>query len=435
MRRKPRLWAPLVTILALTLGTVPMLTLAQQSTPVASPEASPAATPVASLELQQKIGQMLLAGVEGTTLTDDARHMIEDLHIGNVILMGHNIDSPEQVLALTQELQSLALEENGIGLLIATDQEGGLVQRLDPVSGFTLMPDEAFVGETEDPDLIRRYGQMVGEELLAVGVNWDMAPVLDVNTNPDNPVIGSLGRSYGATPELVEVAGVAFIQGLHDAGVAATGKHFPGHGSTTEDSHDALPYVTEDRATLEAIDLVPFRAAIDHGIDAIMPAHVVYDALDPSGLPATVSEPIQTGLLRGELGFEGVIVTDDLGMEGITLLFDPGESAVRAVLAGADMLTCVRMPNFPGSCSPEMIEPIRDGLIEAVNEGRISEERIDESVARIAALKEKYQVGPATGDGLNLIQSPDHLRIVADLFNAVADRREGGPAPLATPEP
>jgi beta-N-acetylhexosaminidase len=432
MRRFTRSQVPLVMLLAIVVGAIPALALAQQATPVGTPAA---ATPVASPELERKIGQMLLAGVLGTTVIDDARQMIENLHVGNIILMGRNIDSPDQVLALTQELQSLAIEENGIGRLIATDQEGGLVQRLNYVSGFTLMPAESFVGETESPDLIRRYGQMVGEELLAVGVNWNMAPVLDVNTNPDNPVIGSLGRSYGATPELVETAGVAFIEGLHDAGVAATGKHFPGHGSTTEDSHHSLPYVTEDRATLEAIDLVPFQAAIDHGVDAIMPAHVVYDALDPSGLPATVSEPIQTGLLRGELGFDGVIVTDDLGMAGITELFDPGEAAVRAVLAGADMLTCVRMPDFPGSCSPEMIETIRDGLIEAVNSGRISEERIDESVERITALKERYQVGPATGDGLNQIQSPEHLRVVGDLFYAVADRREGGPAvPEATPE-
>jgi beta-N-acetylhexosaminidase len=229
------------------------------------------------MSLQQKIGQMLMAGVTGTT-ADDARAMIEDLHVGNVILMGRNVENPEQVRALTGGLQELAMASNGIGAIIATDQEGGLVQRLHYVAGFTALPMAATVGEARCPERVRAYGAMAGAEMAAVGVNMDMAPVLDVNTNPDNPVIGALGRSFGATSELVEMGAVPFMLGLHDAGVMSTGKHFPGHGATTTDSHLDLPYVDEPRATLEAVDMAPFRTAIAYGLDALMPAHVVYPA-------------------------------------------------------------------------------------------------------------------------------------------------------------
>ncbi len=378
--------------------------------------------PIAAMPLEVKIGQMLIAGVENTEVGDDERKVVADLHVGNVILMGRNFDSPEQVLALTQGLQQLARTSNGVGLLIATDQEGGLVQRANSYAGFTPMPDAATVGLAQCPATLRAYGRMSGEELATVGVNMAMAPVLDVNDNPTNPVIGALNRSFGTTPELVEQATLPYIVGLQEAGVLATGKHFPGHGSTTADSHKSLPYVTKDRVALEAVDIAPFRAAVGQGIDAIMPAHVVYEALDPSGLPATVSAPIQTGLLREELGFTGLIVTDDMGMAGITELYPPEEAGVRAVLAGADILTCVRMES-DGSCGPEMLEPLRDGLLRAVADGRLPRERIDESVRRILAVKERHAVGPATGDGLDRIRGAEHMRIVADVFVMIAARQ------------
>jgi beta-N-acetylhexosaminidase len=388
-------------------------------------EATPVADAVAAMPLEVKIGQMILAGVEDETVGDDSRHIINDLHIGNIILMGRNFDSPEQVLRLTQDLQNLAMSANGIPLLIGTDQEGGLVQRANYYAGFTPMPPAQLVGSAREPVLAEQYGQMVGEELSAVGVGVDFAPVLDVNDNPTNPVIGALGRSFGTTPELVEESALPFIAGLHAAGVIAAGKHFPGHGSTTTDSHKALPFVDKNRAALDAVDIAPFRAAIETGIDMIMPAHVVYRALDPSELPATLSEPILTGLLREELGFTGVIVTDDLGMEGIMQIAPPEESGVRAVLAGADMLTCVRMTTA-GACQPEMIEQLHQGLMTAATDGRLTMARIDESVRRILALKTEYNAGPATGDELDTIQSPEHFRIIAAIYEAVADRREQG---------
>jgi beta-N-acetylhexosaminidase len=386
-------------------------------------EATPVADAIARMPLEVKIGQLILAGVEDETVGDDSRHIIDDLHVGNIILMGRNFDSPQQVLRLTQDLQDLAMSANGVPLLIGTDQEGGLVQRANYYAGFTPMPPAQLVGSAQDPDLAEQYGRMVGEELRAVGIGIDFAPVLDVNDNPTNPVIGALGRSFGTTPELVDESALPFIAGLHAAGVMATGKHFPGHGSTTTDSHNALPFVDKDRAALDAVDIAPFRAPIESRIDAIMPAHVVYQALDPSGLPATLSEPILTGLLREELGFTGIIITDDLGMEGIMQIAPPEESGVRAILAGADMLTCVRMTTA-GACQPEMIEQLHEGLMTAATDGRLPIERIDASVRRILALKTKYDVGPASGDDLNSIQSPEHFRIVGAIYEAVADRRQ-----------
>lgn len=379
--------------------------------------------PLAAMPLEVKIGQMLMAGVQNTEVGDDERRLIEELHLGNVILMGRNVDSPEQVLALTRGLQSLAQTSNGLPLLIATDQEGGLVQRANSYAGFTPMPDAATAGLARCPALMRQYGRMSGEELAAVGINMSMAPVLDVNDNPTNPVIGALNRSFGATPELVEEAALPFVAGLHDAGVLSTGKHFPGHGATTEDSHLDLPFVDKDRAALEAVDIAPFRAAVESGIDAVMPAHVVYPALDPAGLPATVSAPIQTGLLRQELGFHGIIVTDDMGMKGITQIYSPEASGVAAVLAGADLVLCVRNPGTDTSCTPEMFEGIRDGLLAAVADGRISEARVDESVRRILAAKARHNVGPVAGDTLAGIRGGEHFRILAALYEQVAARQ------------
>jgi beta-N-acetylhexosaminidase len=361
--------------------------------------------------LEWKIGQMLMAGVAGTTLTDDARHLIGELHVGNVVLMGPNVESPEQVLGLTRDLQQLALATNGRGLLIATDQEGGRVQRLR--DGFTRLPPAATVGALDEPARVRAYGRLVGDELRAVGVNLDLAPVLDVNDNPHNPVIGD--RAFGSTPAAVERAATAFLAGLHDAGVAATGKHFPGHGNTSTDSHDTLPVVFKDRAALERVELRPFRAAIAAGVDAFMLAHVVYPALDRSGLPATVSERIATCLLREALGFDGVVITDDMGMAGISTVYSPEQAAVEAVLAGADVVLCARM-DLPIACRPDMLAQLRAGLLQGVADGRLSVARIDASVRRIEALKARYRVGPATGAELPEVASAAHQQLVASLL-------------------
>ena len=370
---------------------------------IASPDV---AGPAPELPLEVKIGQMLMTGFTGTALRAEARHLIAGLHIGNVVLMGHNVGTPAQVLRLTRDLQSLALEANGAGLLVATDQEGGTVQRLR--AGFTALPDAATVGAARRPDLARELGRVTGEELRAVGVNMDLAPVLDVNDNPRNPVIGR--RAFGVTPAVVEAATLAYLDGLHAAGVIATGKHFPGHGNTSTDSHLTLPVVRKGRPALAATELRPFRAAVAAEIDVIMTAHVAYPALDPSGMPATVSAPILTGVLRDEMGFPGLIITDDMAMRGITSVLPPEEAAVRAVLAGADIVLC--------ACTVGHITRLRAGLLQAVADGRLSMERVDASVKRVLDLKAHYGVGPASGEDMAQLASPEHRRVVIQIVNA-----------------
>ena len=236
MRRSPLLLAALLVLVAGSVvplaaqgadphaaECVTTLPSAEPLPMIALPRPGAIPEPIAMMPLDVKIGQMLIGGVLDTSVGDDERRMTDDLHLGNVILMRRNVDSPDQVLALTQGLQGLGQASNGVGLLIATDQEGGLVQRLNSVSGFTPLPDAATAGSARCPALLRAYGRMAGEELAAVDVNMAMAPVLDVNDNPTNPVIGSLGRSFGTTPEEVELEALPFIAGLHDAGVMATG--------------------------------------------------------------------------------------------------------------------------------------------------------------------------------------------------------------------
>jgi len=428
---------PLLAVLSLSL-----LPLAASGTGRASAQATPVAAECAvelpthrrpeitdevrsivdGMTTEEKVGQIMMAGVLDTEFGDDEAKLVRDFHLGNVILMGRNVDDPEQVLGLTQDLQRAADEANGIGMLIATDQEGGLVQRLNSVSGFTPLPDAATAGLAECPAVLRAYGRMMGEEMAAVGVNMAMAPVLDTNFNPDNPVIGQLGRAWGRTPEEVIADTLPVIAGLQAGGVLAVGKHFPGHGSTTTDSHQELPLVDKPRDELMDEDVLPFAAAIDAGIDAIMPAHVLYPALDPEDRPATVSPPIQTGLLREGLGFDGLIVTDDMGMKGITSRYPPEESGVAAVLAGADLVLCVRMPSDT-SCTPAMFEQLRQGLLDAVADGRISEERLDASVERVVAAKLAHDVGPAGGEALPTVKGAAHLRTLADLYDAMADHQ------------
>lgn len=381
---------------------------------------------IARLPLEVKIGQMLMAGVRGTDLGDDARWVIGQLHVGNIILMGRNAAAPATVLRLTQELQAEALRTNGVGLLIGIDQEGGQVQRFGSATGFTDLPSAAVVGATNDPELVRRYARMMGDELRAVGVNMDLAPVLDVFDNPDNPVVGRRGRAFGTTPDHVAQMATAFIAGLHDAGLLATGKHFPGHGNTQLDSHLALPTLTKSRAEIAQTELIPFQAAIAAGIDAVLPAYVTALALDPTGLPASISPAIQADLLRGQLGFRGLIVSDDMGMTGITAHYSPEESAVRAVLAGTDILTCVRMMDEePGK--QDLLPGLRAGLLDAVHSGRILLARIDASVARILAVKRAACVGPASGEALERIGSAAHRQLVDEVTTKsfVTRRRHG----------
>jgi beta-N-acetylhexosaminidase len=337
------------------------------------------------MNLNEKIGQMLVLGWMGDsedellTLSDRPRRMVADMHVGGVILMTRNTRTPDQMRKLTGDLQALAAESDLPPLLICIDQEGGPKTRLTPPH-FRASRDMWAVGETGDPREARAEAAAIGNELKSMGINWDLAPVLDVNNNPANPVIGR--RSFGDDPSKVATMAAEAVRGLQgDAGVMACGKHFPGHGDTSVDSHAALPVIEHSLDRLQSVELSPFRSAIDAGIASIMTSHILFPALDPE-LPATLSRRILTGLLRGTLGFEGVIVTDCLEMRGVAGRWSYADAAVLSVQAGADMLLCCHTPDAQAQ--------VRVGLLEAVRSGRITEQRIDVSLERVLKAKARW---------------------------------------------
>lgn len=334
---------------------------------------------LAKMTLEQKVGQMVMAGFPGAAVGPEVTQLIRQHAVGGVILFARNVQNPYQVADLTRALQQMARSSGaGVPLFIAADQEGGIVVRIR--DGVTVFPGAMALGATGSEEYAYQAGRVTGRELKALGINMNFAPVLDVNNNAANPVIGV--RSFGEDPAAVARLGTAFIRGLQAEGVAATAKHFPGHGDTDTDSHIALPTVPHERARLDQVELVPFRAAIEAGVDAIMTAHVTFPAVDPTpGMPATLSHRVLTGLLREELGFKGLIVTDAMEMQAITSNFGIVEAAVRAVEAGADMVLVA----WPA----DWYDAVRviQGLVQAARSGRISEERINASVRRILEYK------------------------------------------------
>jgi beta-N-acetylhexosaminidase len=363
------------------------------------------------MSLEQKIGQTMLIGFDGFSVSADLRRVLVDCHIGGVILFARNIESPAQVARLTNELQSIARESGNPGLFIAIDQEGGRVARLTAETGFTEFPGAMALAATGDTQNAYRAAKAMAAEMRAVGINIDFAPDLDVNNNPVNPVIGI--RSFSSDPQKVVAYGLAFARGLQENGVLAFGKHFPGHGDTGVDSHIDLPVVPHDRARLNRIELVPFRAAIAANIAGIMSAHVTFPAIDPTpGLAATLSRPVLTGLLREELGFKGLIVTDSLEMGALAANgYPPQVGAALALAAGADLLLFNR--------DHAMHRQAYTNLLQAVTDGKVSQAQLDASVLRILQAKQRLgilqppqvEVEKAAAS----IQTPEYLALSREL--------------------
>ncbi len=339
----------------------------------------------------------MVIGFDGLEVGVDLRRMISEYHIGGVILFARNVQSPQQVAALTNELQKIAVESGNPGLIIAIDQEGGRVARLTEDKGFTEFPSAMALTATGDSQNAYRVGAVIATEMHAVGINVDFAPDLDVNNNPSNPVIGI--RSFSSDPQKVAEYGLAFAKGLQDNGVLAFGKHFPGHGDTGIDSHIDLPLVFHDRARLDQIELIPFKAAIANNIAGIMSAHVTFPAIDPTpGLAATLSRSVLTSLLREELGFQGLIATDSLEMGALAANGYPVPvAAVKAFAAGADLLLFNR--------DYDLHKEAFDSLLAKVKSGEISETQLDASVRRILAVKAQYNIINPT-----LIDDPANAR-------------------------
>jgi len=337
---------------------------------------------IAAMSLAQKVGQIFVFTWRNFAQAQDELRF----HPGGFIRISSDALS---VARETAAIQSLA----GGNLLIAADLERGIG---GTISGALEVVTAMALGATDNPQAAYDAGLMIGKEAAAIGINMNYAPVLDVNSNPANPVINT--RSFGGTPQLVGRMGVAFARGLNAAGVASCGKHFPGHGDTGFDSHTNLGTLTASRQRLDEIDLAPFREAISAGIDSIMSAHILVPALEPEGLPATLSHRIMTGLLRGELGFTGVISSDALEMGAVANNFPPEQAIPMAINAGCDQ---VIMPQDPAASV--------DILLSAVKRGEVTEARINESVARILTLKEKYPSRPRPEDLPRLVSVPEHL--------------------------
>ncbi|WP_251027763.1 glycoside hydrolase family 3 protein [Bacillus sp. ISL-41] len=345
---------------------------------------------ISKMTIQEKTGQMLMPdfktwkGKNVTEMLPGIQRLVKKYHLGGVILFRENVVTTEQSARLVSDYQEAAEK---FGLLLTIDQEGGIITRLQ--SG-TDMPGSMAIGATRSPEVAYNAGNAIGEELASLGINMNLAPVMDVNNNPDNPVIGV--RSFGEDPELVADMGIAYTKGLQAAGVAATAKHFPGHGDTAVDSHLGLPKVPHDKERLKEVELYPFQKGMEEGLDAIMTAHVTFPEIDGTkavsqktgeeiAIPATLSYKVLTELMREEMGYEGVITTDAMNMKAIADHFGPVDAAISAVKAGTDIVLM-----------PVGLEKVAAGLLKAVKTGEISEQRVEESVRRILTLKVKRGV-------------------------------------------
>jgi beta-N-acetylhexosaminidase len=345
------------------------------------------------MSLEEKVGQLFVMRVYGHSATDpdpadvasnqqemgvsNAAELIAKYHVGGIIyfVWAHNTRNPHQIADLSNGIQQAGLAQDApLPLLISTDQEHGIVARVGAPA--TLMPGAMALGADGSRADARMAAHISGAELAVLGIRQNYSPVADVNVNPGNPVIGV--RSFGADPQAVAHLVAAEVQGYQSSGVAATAKHFPGHGDTGEDSHYKLPVITHSLEEWERLDAPPFKAAIAAGIDSIMTAHLLFPALDPTDDPATLSRPILTGILREKLGFDGVVVTDSLGMAGVRQKYGDDRVPVLALKAGADQL--LNPPDLPVAWN---------AVLKAVREGEIEERRIDESILRILALKDR----------------------------------------------
>lgn len=327
------------------------------------------------MTLGQKVGQLLVAGMEGYTPGEDALSAIQTYQVGGIILFSRNVESAQQLAQLTNALK----EANGdyVPLLLSIDQEGGRVSRMPPE--VASLPAPLVFGQTGDATLVTRFGRVLGAECAAFGLNTDYAPSLDIWSNPENTVIGD--RAFGSSAQTVAQLGTAAWQGVADRGVVPVVKHFPGHGDTETDSHLGLPVVEKSLAELKEEELLPFLTAIEQQVPAVMVAHILERGIDEE-YPASLSHKVVTGLLREELGFQGVVCTDDLTMGAISQTYGMDEAAVLALEAGCDLLlVCHGADNLSAAYT---------GILSAVEEGRLTEARLDESLYRILTLKRTY---------------------------------------------
>ncbi len=332
---------------------------------------------MASTELKRKIGQLFILGFDGHTVPSTFRDFIQEYHLGGVIYFKRNVQSPAQIAELSNELQFSCRPKGCAPLFVSIDHEGGKVTRLS--KPFTKFPGNDSIGELGSPKVAFDFGAVLGKELKAVGININYAPVVDVNSNPQSPVINS--RAFSNDPEVCGKMGSAVARGIQKMGVIAVAKHFPGHGDTKEDSHFALPRVDKTLAQLEELELIPFRRVVRSRVEAIMTAHIINPNLD-ADFPATMSEKTINGLLREKLRFTRLVISDDLEMKAISDHYGPDEAAVMSIKAGCDLLIYRGDNGLP-------IQQI-DAIAKAVETGEIPQATFTQALARIEAAKKIY---------------------------------------------
>ena len=353
-------------------------------------------------ELETQAARLFTVGFYGKTMTEDLSRLVAR-GVGGVIFFSRNVGQPEEVVDATRTIKRTA----GRPLFIALDQEGGQVSRLR--QGFSELPPMRAVGATGNVALAREVGALIGREVRAVGFDMNYAPVLDVDTNPQNPIIAA--RSFGRTPELVSEMGVALAAGLESVGVAACGKHFPGHGDTSQDSHLELPRLPHSYERLEQVELKPFAAAVKAGIPSLMTAHVIFEPLD-SVYPATMSRAVLHGVLREKMGYDGLIVTDDIEMRAIADHYGVEDTVVRGLNAGVDHFLCCHT----AAIAHQAIEHV----IHAVESGKVSRETLANANRRIEAFTQRYARAalPQNAD-LSVLRSDAHLATIERVLRGV----------------
>lgn len=357
---------------------------------------------IAGMSLDEKIGQMIIAGFTGTTMDTNTKNLIKKYKVGGIIFYQVNLVNPTQAVQLLNQMKSE--NDQHVPLLLGVDQEGGRVTRLP--GGLINFPTNKEIGEINNSQFSYNVGTMLGKELNEFGFNLDFAPVLDINSNPKNPIIGD--RSFGNNSEIVSKLGIQTFKGIQSQKIIPTIKHFPGHGDTSVDSHLELPIVNKSLKQLKELELIPFEQAINSGADVVMVAHILLPKLDPT-FPSSLSKNIITGILRKQLDYSGVVITDDMTMKAIIDHYKIGRAAVESVKAGSDII-------LVGHDYNSVVETISSLKI-AVQKGEITEQRINESVSRILKLKKKYEINNAKVKNVNIEEINQSIKKLLDDYS------------------
>lgn len=353
-----------------------------------APAIDPIKEEIEKLTLEEKIGQMFIMKIEGQEVNENTVKLITEDKVGGVILFQNNIKDSSQLVKLINSIKKYNVE-NPIPLFISIDEEGGRVTRMP--KEVRKLPSSREIGKVGSKDVAYNVGLTVGEELRSFGINMNFAPVMDINNNPANKVIGD--RAFGDNPQTVSELGVEVMKGLKNAEVIPALKHFPGHGNTSVDSHEDLPIINKDIESLEKFEMLPFKKGIEEGADVIMIAHILLPQLDKDN-PSTLSPVIIKDILREKFGFQGVVITDDISMKAISNKYGVGESALKALKAGSDIvLSCY---------TPDKQEEMINFIKKSVKDGSLSEEEIDEKLYRILELKNKYYINDEAMEMVNI---------------------------------